>query len=168
MQHPLQAVSDSAQTLVGEEIKQRGNIEMSTDRSHLAVSALGYRPHVWQHLEQKRQASCDRCHRMRRKLQTHTTRDILQIKLVVVNTYSAACSIFPKSSVASIASARCAQILRKRETPPLDVDLVHQQHFLNWFLRVRRATPAALETVAFDQITNKLADFCPWSADHPR
>ena len=36
--------------------------------------------------------------------------------------------------------------------------LVHQQDFLTCFLRVRWATPAALETVACDQITYKLAD----------
>ena len=38
------------------------------------------------------------------------------------------------------------------------VDLVHQQDFFTCFLIVRWATPAALETVACDQITNKLAE----------
>mmetsp|Transcript_50268 Transcript_50268/g.133460 ORF Transcript_50268/g.133460 Transcript_50268/m.133460 type:complete len:220 (+) Transcript_50268:522-1181(+) len=33
-------------------------------------------------------SSCDRCHKMLRKLQTHTTRDILQIKLIAVRTKS--------------------------------------------------------------------------------
>ena len=40
-----------------------------------------------------------------------------------------------------------------------DVNLVPSTRFLTCFLRVRWATPAALETGAFDQITNKLADF---------
>ena len=39
-----------------------------------------------------------------------------------------------------------------------DVDLVHQQDFLACFMRVRWATRAALETVACDEITHKLAD----------
>ena len=78
----------------------------------------------------------------------------------------------PKSAVASISSARCAQISRKRDIAssdakstngrgcPLrkDVDLVHQQDFLTCFLMVRWATPAACEPVACDQVTNKLAD----------
>ena len=80
--------------------------------------------------------------------------------------HCAVCSIFPKSAVASISTARCTQILRKRNVVSSASKRTNGKYVFPWtsFPKRRRPRPPINFLTCFtccslpDQVTNKLVD----------